>query len=299
MKMLFFINPNAGKSGIRLHMLEVLKLFCAAGWEVRTHVTAGPKEITKILLAEGEQYDMVVASGGDGTLNETVAGLLRLEKPPVLGYIPAGTTNDVAATLHLPMDPVEAAKVILEGIAIPLDAGVVNGRPFAYVAAFGAFTDVTYSTTQGAKKALGRLAYLLRGVTTLGEIKPIHARVIADGVEDEDDFLLGLICNTRSVGGFRPAMMEDPAISLNDGLSEVIFVRNIRKLADLGEAATQVLKMDITNQKRFLNFQTSRVRVEFDQDVAWTVDGEDGGTCRVAELENRYRALHIMVPRPE
>ena len=297
MKMLFFINPNAGRSRIRLQLLEVLKLFCNLGWEVRTHITSGPMEIPRVLQAEGAQYDMVVTSGGDGTLNETVAGLLRLEHPPVLGYIPAGTTNDMAASLHLPMDPMEAAKIIMHGAAMPLDAGTMNGRPFVYVSAFGAFTDITYETPQDAKKVLGRLAYLLKGATSLGEIRPIHARVIADGVKHEGDFLLGLICNTRSVGGFRPPAMEDPAVSLNDGLFEIIFVRDIRNLADFGEAASQILRMDLSNPKRFLNVQAKHVQVEFDKDIPWTVDGEDGGSCRFADLQNHRHALRIMVPR--
>lgn len=297
MKMLFFINPNAGRSGIRTHLLEVLRMFCAAGWEVRTHVTSGPQEITRKIIEEGEGYDMIVSSGGDGTLNETVAGLLKLEHPPVLGYIPAGTINDVAATLHLSMDPVEAAKTILNGVAMPLDAGTMNGRGFAYVAAFGAFTEVTYITSQDTKKAFGKLAYLLQGIKSLSEIRPIHARVIADGIEDEDDFLVGLFCSTRSVGGFRPAAtMENPAISLNDGLSEVVFVRNIRNLSDLNEAATQLLKMDFSNSKRFLYFQSPHIRVEFDRDISWTLDGEDGGSCRVADLQNHHHAIRIMVP---
>lgn len=297
MKMLFFINPNAGRSGIRTHLLDVLQLFCAAGWEVRTHVTAGPKEITDLLIREGESYDMVVASGGDGTLNETVAGLLQLKQPPVLGYIPAGTTNDMAATLHLPQSSTEAAKVILNGIDFPLDAGTMNGRGFAYVAAFGAFTDVTYGTPQDMKKQLGRLAYLLQGVKTLGEIKPIHARIRADGIDEEGDFLLGLVCNTRSVAGFRPASMADPAISLNDGLFECIFIRDIRKLTDFSEAAAQILRMDFSNSRRFLTFQTRQLQVDFTKDIPWTLDGESGGSCERAVLQNHYHALRIMVPR--
>lgn len=297
MKMLFFINPNAGNSGIRMQLLEVLKLFCGAGWEVRVHTTYGPREITKIIAEEGMRYDMIVSSGGDGTLNETVAGLLKLETPPVLGYIPAGTVNDVASSLRLSMDPVEAARTILHGTVMDLDAGTMNGRGFAYVSAFGAFTDVAYVTSQDAKKALGRLAYLLQGVKSLAEIKPIHARVIADGVEDEDDFLLGLVCNTKSVGGFRTSGAQSDLICLNDGLSEVLFVRNIRNLSELNEAASQVLKMDFSNTKRFLSFQADRVRIEFDRDVAWTVDGEDGGSWREAEILNHHCAVKIMVPR--
>jgi len=296
-KMLFFVNPNAGNSGIRTQLMEVVQMFCRAGYDVHLYATSGPREITSIISERGQDYDLIVSSGGDGTLNETVAGLLKLETPPVLGYIPAGTVNDVATSLHLSMDPVEAARTIIHGEIMDLDLGTLNGRGYAYVAAFGAFTEVAYATSQDAKKALGRLAYLLAGVKSLAEIKPIHAKVFADGVEEEDDFLLGLVCSTKSVGGFRADMVKSIDISLNDGLSEVLFVRNIRKLADLNDTVAQVLRMDLSDPRRFLSFQTNRLRVEFDRDIAWTVDGEDGGVCRTAELRNHQRAIRIMVPK--
>ena len=296
-KMLFCINPNAGHSGIRTHLLSALEIFCASGFEVRVHTTSGPREITRLIAAEGENYDLIVTAGGDGTLNETTAGLMQLEHPPVLGYIPAGTVNDVAASLHLSMDTLEAARTVVYGEPMPLDIGALNGRPYTYVAGFGAFTEVSYATPQDAKKALGRLAYLLAGVKSLGEIKPIHARVRAEGIEDEDDFLLGLICSTKSVGGFRADNIRSLDISLNDGLSEVLFVRDIKNLVDLNDTIACLLRMDLSDQSRFLSFQTSRVQVDFDTDVPWTVDGEDAGPCRSAEIVNHHAAIRILVPR--
>lgn len=296
-KMLFCINPNAGHSGIRPHLLSVLEIFCASGFEVRVHTTSGPREITRLIAAEGENYDLIVTAGGDGTLNETTAGLMQLEHPPVLGYIPAGTVNDVAASLHLSMDTLEAARTVVYGEPAALDIGTLNGRPYTYVAGFGAFTEVSYATPQDAKKALGRLAYLLAGVKSLGDIKPIHARVHAEGVEDEDDFLLGLVCSTKSVGGFRADNIRSLDISLNDGLSEVLFVRDIKNLVDLNDTIACLLRMDLSDQSRFLSFQTSRVQVDFDADVPWTVDGEDAGSCRSAEIVNHHAAIRILVPR--
>ena len=298
-KMLFLINPNAGNSGIRTKLLDVTQVFCSAGFEVRVHTTSGPREITEVITREGMDYDVVVSSGGDGTLNETVAGLMRLEKRPVLGYIPAGTVNDMAASLGLSMDVMEAAKTIVAGEPMELDVGTLNGRPYAYVAAFGAFTDVAYATPQDVKRALGRLAYLLKGVTALTDIRPIHARIYADGVEDEDDFLLGMMCSTRSIGGFRAFRIPHVDISLNDGLSEVLFVRHIKKLTDVSELLNQLVKMDFLDQRRFLSLQAKNIRVEFDRDVAWTVDGEDGGRCTEALLENHHSAIRVMVPKRE
>ncbi|MEA4965949.1 MAG: YegS/Rv2252/BmrU family lipid kinase [Oscillospiraceae bacterium] len=296
-KLLFFINPNAGHSGIRTNLLDVLQIFCGGDYDVRVHITAAPREITRILMEEGDNYDLVVSAGGDGTLNETVAGLMELNRPPVLGYIPAGTVNDVASSLGLSLDAVESARNIVCGEEMTLDIGSFNGRPFTYVAAFGAFTDVAYATPQDAKKALGRLAYLLQGVKALGEIKPIHAKVTADGIAEEGDFIFGMIASTKSVGGFRPKSVREMNISLNDGLSEVVFVRDIKNLLEFNDVATLALRMDFTDQRRFLSFQSNEVRVEFDSEVAWTLDGEDGGSCRAALIRNHNCALRIMVPR--
>ena len=267
-KMLFFINPNAGHSGIRTQLLSILQIFCSAGYDVRVYTTSGPREITRVIEAEGANYDIIVSSGGDGTLNETVAGLLRLEHPPLLGYIPAGTVNDVAASLGLPMDTLEAARNVVGGEPMDLDVGTLNGRAYTYVAAFGAFTEVSYATPQDAKKLLGRLAYLLAGVKSLGEIKPIHARVIAE----------------KDTG------------STSSMLTEAVFVRDIKNLLDFNEVAGQVLRIDFSDPKRFLYFQADQVRVEFERDVAWTVDGEAGGLFHTAMLQNHCRAMRVLVP---
>lgn len=297
-KMLFFINPNAGHSGIRPNLLKILEIFCGNGYDVRVHTTQGPREITRMIAAEGERYDLIVSSGGDGTLNETIAGLVRLAHPPVLGYIPAGTVNDVASSLGLSLDPVQAARDIVFGEETPLDAGRFNGRAFTYVAAFGAFTRVSYATPQESKRTLGRLAYLMEGVKSLGEIKPIHARVTAGGRSAEGDYILGLVCSTKSVGGFRAKkQVREMEISLNDGLFEVVFVREIRNLLELNDAAAQALRLDFTDTERFLAFQAPQVHVEFDADTAWTLDGEDGGSCTVAEIENLHQVIRVRTPR--
>lgn len=296
-KMLFFVNPNAGHSGIRAHLLEVLQLFCSGGYEVRVHTTSGPKEITRMIAEEGSGYDMIVVSGGDGTLNEAVSGLMQLEQPPTLGYIPAGTVNDMASSLRLSMNPVEAAKIILEGEDMEVDTATLNGRPYVYVAAFGAFTDVSYATPQDMKKVFGKIAYLLEGMKALTGIKPIHAKVFTDGVEEEGDYLFGMMCSTTSVGGFRSkAIQEKLDISLNDGLSEVILVKNIRSIWALNEAAAQALQMNFTDPKHFLYLHADNLRIEFDREVAWTLDGENGGQHQIVELKNHHRAIRIRVP---
>ena len=210
-KLLFFVNPKAGHGDIRSVLLEILQIFTQGGFDVTVHPTSGPREITQVISQVGEDYDMVVSIGGDGTLNETVSGLMTLNHPPLLGYIPGGTVNDVAATLSLPKNPLEAAKTIVTGREFVMDIGAFNDRWFTYVAAFGAFTDVSYATPQPDKRILGRLAYLLQGVNRLADIRPIHVRMWIDGQMIEDDVLFGMVASTTSVGGFRLVLCADGA----------------------------------------------------------------------------------------
>lgn len=292
-KMLFLVNPKAGHGDVRNNLMEILQIFTQGGYDVTVHPTSGPRDITQQIAQYGEAYDKIVSIGGDGTLNETVSGLMQLNHPPVLGYIPNGTVNDVASTLRIPKNPIEAAKTIVHGQEFTMDIGVFNDRWFAYVAAFGAFTDVSYRTPQGDKKILGRLAYLLQGVNRLTDMRPVHVRMWVDGQMIEDDVLFGMVASTTSVGGFK--IKDELEISLNDGLSEVVLVRNIENLDDFNRVATALLKQDFRNPYFYL-YKTNRVRFQFDKPVAWTLDGESGGEVKVAEVRNCHRALRIMVP---
>ena len=291
--MLFFVNPNAGNAEIRGYLMDVLAVFTRGGYDVTVHPTSRAGEITDVVAAEGSRYDIVVSAGGDGTLNETVSGLMQLEHPPVLGYLPGGTVNDVASTLCLPKNCVEAAGVVVGGREVQIDLGSFNDRWFAYVAAFGAFTGVAYRTAQSDKRILGRLAYLLRGVQALGEIRPIHVRAETAERVIEDDVILGLVGSTTSVGGFKAKRSLE--ISLTDGLSEVVLVRNIKSLADFNVVASSILRQEFDNQY-FYMLRTDHITFHFDTDVPWTLDGEYGGCPRCAEIRNHRRALRIMIP---
>lgn len=292
-KMLFFVNPNAGHAEIRTHLMDVLEIFTLGGYDVTVHPTSRAQEITEVIAAEGQNYDIVVSAGGDGTLNETVSGLMQLENPPLLGYLPGGTVNDVAATLRLPKNCLDAAAVITTGREISIDIGSFNDRWFAYVAAFGAFTGVAYRTAQSDKRILGRMAYLLKGVQALSEIRPIHVRAVTENRIIEDDVILGLVASTTSVGGFKARKELD--ISLNDGLSEVVLVKDIKNILDLNAVATAILKQDFNNSY-FYMLRTDHITFHFDGDVPWTLDGEFGGNIRQAEVYNHQRALRIMIP---
>ena len=203
-KLLFFVNPRAGHSEIRGSLMQAIQIFTAGGYEVTVHPTSAPRDLTRQIAERAAGYDLVVCTGGDGTLNEAVSGLMQLppaDRPP-LGYIPGGTVNDVAKTLGLSLDPILAAQDIVTGREFPIDIGAFGkDRWFVYVAAFGLFTGVSYQTPQEDKQVLGRLAYFLHGVKALGEVKPIHARVEFEDQVLELDVLDGLVCSTTSVGG--------------------------------------------------------------------------------------------------
>ena len=295
-RLLFFINPNAGHAEIRSSLMEVLAIFCKGGYEPTVHMTTGPRDITRQIATRGTQYDLIVCTGGDGTLNEAVSGLMELpyEKRPPLGYIPGGTVNDVASTLGLSKDPIRAAQEIVAGRLYPLDIGSFGpDRFFTYVAAFGIFTDVPYETPQEDKRIWGRLAYIMNGAGALGRLKPTHVRVYYEDRMEEADVLVGLVTSTTSVGGFKAT--KDLGISLNDGLYEMILVRATKTLAEFNLAATRALRLDFDNDS-FISTQTGALRFEFDEPVSWTVDGEFGGSVTEVEIHNEHRAIDIVVP---
>lgn len=293
-KMLFFVNPKAGQMALQNNLLEVLQVFTAGGYDVTVHPTMGVGDLTQWITQYGTEYDMVVCAGGDGTLNEAVSGLMQIGNRPPLGYIPGGTVNDVAATLGLKHNPVEAARDIINGSPFALDIGSFGeNRWFTYVAGFGAFTAVSYKTPQYDKRIFGRMAYLFNGVKSLGEIKPIPVRITVNDQVIEDEVLVGLVCSSTSVAGFRPKLNTE--VSLNDGLSEVIVAKKMKTLADLNALGTLLMKGEF-DPNFFYTFQTDRVQFEFPDPVSWTLDGEFGGTLQKIELKNNKQAVEIIVP---
>ena len=295
-KLMFFVNPRAGHSEIRGSLMQVIQIFTAGGYEVTVHPTSAPRDLTRQIEKRAADFDLVVCTGGDGTLNEAVSGLMQLPpsaRPP-LGYIPGGTVNDVARTLGLSMDPILAAQDIVTGHEFPIDVGAFGeNRWFVYVAAFGLFTGVSYQTPQEDKQVLGRLAYFLHGVKALGEVKPIHARVEFDG--QSLDVLDGLVCSTTSVGGV--LALDSLGISLNDGQSELLLVRDIKNLIDFNNVSTALLKSDFRENENIVSKKVRRVKFQFDSPVDWTLDGEYGGTVKEVEIVNHQRAINIIVPR--
>ena len=297
-KMLLFVNPAAGREEMQRELMDVISRFTAAGYDVTCHPTQRPQDISQVLADRGSEYDMIVTCGGDGTLNETVTGLMHLNKKPkpLLGYIPAGTVNDFATSLNIPKTIPEAVTNIIEGVPFPVDMGGFNDKYFTYVAAFGAFTKVSYETPHASKQALGRAAYLLEGVRSLSDIHPIHVTVRTEDTVIEDDVLLGMITNATSVGGFKA--LDDDIVKMDDGLNELILIRAPKDLVDFNNLIGALLLRDFTPE-HFHILQSAYVTLEFDAPVAWTLDGEYGGESTKADIININTPVRIMVPKPE
>lgn len=202
-KLLFVINGHSGKGQIKNRLLEIIDVMVQEGYQVTVHTTQAREDATNVVREQAKDYDLIVCSGGDGTLDETVTGLMQSGEKVPIGYIPAGSTNDFANSLKIPKNMLHAGKTAVTGRRFPCDVGEFNGDFFIYVAAFGIFTDVSYATSQELKNVLGHVAYILEGAKRLHTIKSYHMRVEYDGQETEGDFLLGMITNSTSVGGFK------------------------------------------------------------------------------------------------
>lgn len=289
--LLFIYNPHAGKKRIVQRLHDVAYLFTTAGYTVTVHPTLFRGDATKTAAELGHQYDHVVCCGGDGTLNEVVTGLLaHPETMPTLGYLPAGTTNDFSKTLKLPANLMRAAQIAVEGSPCPCDLGEFNGRPFIYVAAFGVFSEVSYATPQNSKNVLGHLAYVLGGIKSLAQLKPCHMKVTHDGETLEGDFIYGMVSDSVSVGGFRGLKEKD--VKLDDGLFEVMLVKNPRTPEELSTILNALMKKQADGN--VIGFQSADISFSAEHPVAWTLDGEFGGDMETVRVCNRPRAIRIM-----
>ena len=293
-QLLFIYHPTSGTGQVKAALAPVLDVFAKAGWLTTAYPTQCRGDAARVVRELGPRFDRVVCAGGDGTLSEAAAGLLELDCPPPLGYIPFGSTNDCATTLRLPRKPREAALVAAgTGLPLPMDIGQLNDTTFVYVAAFGAFTKVAYDTPQDLKNTFGHLAYIFAGIASLPTIAPYHMTVEFDGQTLEDDFYFGMVSNSQSIGGLKPPKAE--RVVLDDGLFEVTLVRKPLKLADLTDGLQALINLSQNDRSGALvQFQARSLTFASDQSIPWTVDGEFGGSRPVNRVENRQKALKII-----
>ncbi len=291
-KLLLIINPVAGRNQAQADLFKMVRVFAEHDCEVTVYPTRGPQDCTRKVLADAGRFDLVVCCGGDGTLNEMVSGMMQREEPVPMGYIPLGSTNDFAASLHLPSHVEEAALRCVEGTAFHMDVGSLNDRYFNYIAAFGAFTEASYATPQQIKNALGHLAYILEGIKSLGRLQPIHVRITADGETFEEDYLFGAVTNTVSLGG---VLRLDPSrVLLDDGMYELLLVKNPQNPAE-AQAMLSALMLQNYDGPLVRMLRASDILFESNHEISWTIDGEFGGSFSTTHILNNKNAVTLMV----
>lgn len=291
--MLFIYNPNAGKGKIRGQLSEILDVFSRTDYEVIVHATTGKldaKSVAKAYALE-DACDLIVCSGGDGTVNEVAGGLMECGKDIPVGYIPTGTTNDFGYSLKLSKNMVQAAECAVNGTAFACDMGSLNGEYFAYTAAFGIFTNVSYDTPQTAKNILGRMAYILSGIKRLPETKKCHLKIRHNGVEIEDDFLYGMFANSDSVGGFKGITGKD--VLLDDGFYEMLLIKMPQTLMELQAIVNHLLTGQLNNERIYLA-RVNEVELESEEEIPWSLDGEYGGSHKEVRIKVYKQAVHFM-----
>ena len=295
-RVLLMVNPMAGRQKIRNEVLYVVDTLTKAGYETIIYTTQG-KDATRDLLAEKDsQFDRVICCGGDGTFNEILSATMHWNKRPILGYIPAGTTNDFAAGLKLPSDIREAAMNIVRGTPHTVDAGLFNTSYFSYVASFGAFTETSYSTPQNFKNALGHLAYILEGIKEIPAFTSYTVCVEADGQIYKDSYIFGAVSNARSVGGI--LKISDSLVDLNDGVFEVMMIKMPKTLMDLSAIVTSLTSLNPLkyDPSMFLFLQTKELKITFEQEMVWSLDGErvsGGKEARIACIKDAFKILTV------
>ena len=290
-KLLFIMNPFAGQKKANKVLPEILMLFTEAGYDIHISMTTGPGSATRLAAERADGADLVVSCGGDGTLNETISGLLMAGIRVPVGYIPSGTTNDFASSLKLSHNPVQAAKDIIEGTPVTYDIGKFGDRYFSYVASFGAFTKSSYAVPQTVKNALGHTAYILGGISELSQIRNEHIRMEIDGEVVEDDFLFGAICNSTSVGGI--LTLPSDRVDMRDGIFEVMLIRGARNLNEITECILAVQNQEFNCG--MITFRPARkIKITMDPATAWTLDGEKADGYGEVLVENLHHAIEIV-----
>lgn len=295
-KLLLIVNPRAGKNKSKEPLYDAIARLSEGGYLIRVAETRSRGDATRFAREMGPEYDVVACYGGDGTLNETISGLMELENRPVLGYLPAGSTNDFAATLRIPAVPYMAADIIDADTPMALDVGRHNGRYFSYVASFGAFTKASYSAPQEIKNALGHFAYILEGIKSLDSLRPYHCRVTADEEVIEGDFIFGSVCNSTSLGGL--VKLDPNRVRMDDGVFELVLLRMPKTALDLTNLLLSLKQMQYDNPGIFFR-HASHVTVETEEDLPWSLDGEYAPSAPVVQIENCHGAIRLLVKKPE
>lgn len=296
-KLLFIINPKAGKTAVKNDLFDIIMTFSNAGYEVVTHPTTGPDDAERTVIEEGANYDLIVCAGGDGTIENTVCGYMKMgDKKVPLGYIPAGTTNDFARSLKISRKPSEAAGQIVDGEITHIDVGRMQDKYFIYIAAFGMFTDISYSTKQSLKKVMGHSAYVVEAIKNIANFKSFKLEADFDGKTVTGDYIFGMFTNSFSVAGFKIRGVKH--VILDDGKFDCMLVKKPQNPSELQQIISAFLTNDIGDSEMFFRVNASKLKIKSETPIPWTLDGEYGGEYTETEIVVEKQAVGIYTKRP-
>lgn len=291
--LLFILNPTAGKTHIKDRLFDVINAFSEAGYRVTVYPTRQPMDGRKIVISEGADYDLIVCAGGDGTLDDVVTGYMLAKSSLPLGYIPAGSTNDFARSLGIPLEPMAAVTNITSGHPFAIDVGSFNTNDyFVYIAAFGAFTEISYSTNQKFKNMFGHAAYIMNSIRSLNSVTTYQATIRYDDREITGNFIYAMITNSLSVGGMQNVVLADD-IKFDDGIFECLLIKTPTNPLEL-QAIMNSLLISEVNEKYMYCFKAKKVEISSEEEIPWVRDGEFGGNHKQVVIENHQKALQII-----
>jgi len=291
-KLYLVINPCAGKLKAPRVLFDMIQLF-SRDYEVTVYPTKCAADAENMVKANGAKYDMVVCSGGDGTLNEVISGVMKCGGKPAIGYIPSGTTNDFAASMKIPLNIKDACEKIIYGLPTPIDIGNFNGRYFAYTASFGVFTESSYNVPQATKNRFGYIAYFLEALKDISNLhKPYHLKVQTSDLVIEDNFMFGAVCNSTSVGGF--IKLDTNKVNFNDGLFEVLLIKTPTNPVDTQRIMSDILKKQYNDEYIYF-FRTNNIKIETEETLRWSLDGEREEGNHSVEIDIEKSAITIML----
>lgn len=295
-KLLFVYNPKAGKAKIKSNLLDIIDVLVKAGYEVTAYPTQCPGDATNAVINRHDYYNLVVCSGGDGTLDEVVYGMMRSTKKVPIGYIPAGSTNDFARSIGIRGTMSKTAGIIADPKLYPCDIGRLNDAFFVYIAAFGVFTEVTYDTEQRIKNTIGYSAYVIEAIKSIPSIQSYNLKVTYEGGVIEGEFIYGMITNSTSVGGFKG--ITGHHVEMNDGFFEVTLIKKPSSPIELNHTLVAMVDRRLDSDC-IITFKTSKISIESDGAIAWNRDGEYGGHHKKVDIEVCPQAITMLVPKGE
>lgn len=290
-KLLFLINPVTGKRALEGELMQIIDIFSEGGYDTTVHLTKSREDMIDTAKNDGGSYDLVVCCGGDGTLNLVSGAMYEAKVDTVIGYIPGGTTNDFANTRKISTVVTGAARQVVEGSIHDTDLGVLNGKTFIYVAAFGMFSELSYMTTREKKQNMGYAAYLMGGIKSFAQTKPYKLRIEYDGNVLEDEFIYGMITNSRRVGGMQLPIIKN--VLYDDGEMEITLVKQPKNPSETQKLINCIVTQ-IADEKMVYSFKTSKLRIVSETEIPWSLDGEFGGSYKETDVEVKCAAIKMV-----